>query len=71
MDIVELLQYKGIDVTPVAPLKKVWRGKDRKITQEELAAIIGQELPRTNQEGRDAALLAWVMAGLPLRLSTK
>ena len=71
MDIVELLQYKGIDVTPVAPLKKVWRGKDRKITQEELAAIVGQELPRTNQEGRDAALLAWVMAGLPIRLSTK
>jgi hypothetical protein len=49
----------------------VWRGKDRKITQEELAAIVGQELPRTNQEGRDAALLAWVMAGLPLKLSTK
>ena len=63
MDIVELLKYRGIDVVEVAPLKKVWKGKDRKITQEELERIVGK-IERTNQEGRDAALLAWVMAGL-------
>ena len=70
MDIVELLRYHGIDVEEAAPLKKVWRGKDRKITQDELAAIVG-EIPRTNQEGRDAALLAWMHAGLPIRISHK
>lgn len=63
MDITELLKYRGIDVVEVAPLKKVWKGKDRKITQEELERIVGK-IERTNQEGRDAALLAWVMAGL-------
>ena len=70
MDIIEILMYRGIDVAAVPPLKKVWKGNDRKITQEELAAIVG-DIPRTNQEGRDAALLAWVHAGLPIRLSTK
>lgn len=44
------------------PLRKCWNGKDRKITQEELAAILDYNkingLKRTNQEGRDAALLA-------------
>jgi hypothetical protein len=65
MDIIELLQYKGIDVDAVQPLRKIWKGKDRKITQEELARIVG-DIPRTNQEGRDAALLAWVHAGLPI-----
>ena len=41
------------------------KGKDRKITHEELTAIVGK-IKHTNQEGRDAALLAWVHAGLPL-----
>ena len=67
MDIVEMLQYKGISVVQVPPLQKVWRGKDRKITHEELTAIVG-EVKHTNQEGRDAALLAWVHAGLPVKM---
>ena len=65
MDICELLTYGGISVIQVPPLRKIWKGKDRKITHEELTAIVGK-IKHTNQEGRDAALLAWVHAGLPL-----
>lgn len=63
MDIIELLKYRGIDVEGVPPLDKVWRGKDRKITHAELVRIVG-EVKHTNQEGRDAALLAWVHSGI-------
>ena len=43
----------------------LWKGKDGKITHDELAAFTGI-MGRTNQEGRDAALLAWTWAGFPL-----
>ena len=59
MDIVELLRYRGVDVVEAMPLKKVWKGLNRKITHEELVSIVGK-IEHTNQEGRDAALLAWV-----------
>lgn len=54
------------------PLKaggvNLWRGKDGKITAEELQGVTGLT-GRTNQEARDAALLAWVYAGQPLKLN--
>lgn len=51
------------------PLQKCWRGKDGKITQDELQQVTGTpKLPRMNQDQRDAVLIAWVNAGLPLRL---
>ena len=67
MDICELLSYSGISVVQVPPLTKIWHGKDRKITHEELCSIMGP-VKHTNQEGRDAALLAWVHAGLPIKV---
>ena len=51
----------------VKPLKKIWQGRDRKITAEELEQVTGKMI-RTNQEGRDAALLAWTHADLPVQL---
>ena len=39
----------------------------RPITHEELAYFTGIH-GRTNQEGRDAALIAWTYAGLPVRV---
>jgi hypothetical protein len=54
-------------VEEVKPLKKCWKGRDGKITHEELARFTGL-MGHTNQDGRDAALLAWVRAGLPIRL---
>jgi site-specific recombinase XerC len=65
--IVKMCEYFAIPVETVKPLKKMWKGKDGKITQEEIAAFTGIT-GRTNQEERDAALIAWVYAGLPIKL---
>ena len=68
--IVECAQYFGLEVVEKLPLKKIWKGKDGKITHEELAAFA--RIPsRSNQEQRDAALLAWDYAGLPIRITLK
>ena len=45
----------------------MWQGKDGKITQQEIASFTGIT-GRNNQEERDAALLAWVYAGLPIKI---
>ena len=67
--IVECARYYGLEVKEQLPLKKIWKGKDGKITHEEISAFI--KLPkRTNQETRDAALLAWNEAGFPIRIIT-
>ncbi len=68
MDICEMLTYMGINVVQVAPLRKIWGGKDFKITHDELVDVVGP-VDHTNQEGRDAALIAWVNAGLPVRFA--
>lgn len=48
----------------------IWRGKDGKITAEELTEITGLR-GRTNQEARDAALIAWTWVGLPVSVGAK
>ena len=65
--LIEMLSYYGVPVEPVRPLVKCWKGRDRKITHAELSAFadVGG---RTNQEERDAALIAWEKAGLPIRI---
>lgn len=65
--IVEMCKHWQMEVKEVKPLEKCWKGKGRKITHEELAKFTGV-MGRTNQEGRDAALLAWVYAGFSIRL---
>ena len=65
--IVEMCKHWQMEVKEVKPLEKCWKGKDRKITHEELARFTGV-MGRTNQEGRDAALLAWGYAGFSIRL---
>lgn len=71
MDIVELLRHRGISVVEKQPLVKIWKGKDGKITHEEITAICGWDRKRSNQEERDALLLAWDHAGLPMRIMRK
>jgi len=66
--LVEMLQHNGIPVEEIRPLKKCWRGPDGKITHEELSGFINGLPKRTNQEQRDAALIAWVFSGLPIRV---
>lgn len=65
--ICEMARAKGLEVLEHAPLRKCWKGKDGKITADELQQITGL-MGRTNQEARDAALLAWNYSGLPMRL---
>ena len=67
--LVEILKAEDIPVQVQRPLRKMWQGADGKITSAELAEITGKEkLPRCNQEGRDALLIAWVASGLPVRV---
>lgn len=68
--IIECARYYGLEVVEKLPLKKIWKGKDGKITDEEIKAFIRIE-GRMNQEERDAALLAWEHAGLPIRIPIK
>lgn len=49
----------NVKVLTPKPLRKMWKGKDSKITAKELESITGYS-ERTNQEGRDACLLAWI-----------
>lgn len=65
--IVEMCNHYGIEVLEHLPLKKMWKGPDGKITHEELAHFTGL-MGRTNQDARDAALLAWSVANFPIRM---
>lgn len=68
--IAEMCRYWGIDVVEHHPLRKMWKGPGRKITHAELAYFTGIT-GRTNQETRDAALIAWAYAGLPIRMNVR
>lgn len=75
--LIELCVHWGIPVAEMAPLPLkiggmyMWSGPDGKITHEELVAVTGLKKSRSNQEERDAALLAWRLAGLPLRINKR
>lgn len=58
--LIEVCQHWGIDTIAAKPLTKRWRGKDGKITHEELERVAKQHIKRCNQDARDAALLALV-----------
>lgn len=64
----EIAEHYGLEVVLQKPLVKFWKGRDRKITHDE-AAYFMRGLPKqTNQESRDAALLAWAYADFPIRV---
>lgn len=65
MKIVEVAKFFGFEVVEQRPLRKCWKGKDGKITAEELAAFTGYT-KRSNQDARDSALLVWHAANLPI-----
>lgn len=66
--IAEMSHHYGLTTEEVKPLKKCWRGTGGKITQEELEYITGKLDRRVSQDARDAALLAWWFAGLPIKV---
>lgn len=70
--IVEMLAYWGIEHEVIHPLKKCWKGRDRKITLAELNSLLRgmgiREMGRCNQDVRDAVLIALTYSGLPMRM---
>lgn len=64
--LLECFEYYGIPATPMKPLRKCWKGPDRKITHEELLRelqtykVQHKLKGRSNQEVRDSALIALV-----------
>ena len=68
--IAEMAKARGYEVQEVKPLKKCWKGTDGKITAEEIRHVTGYS-ERTNQDVRDAILLAWVYADLPVKILRK
>ena len=63
----EWLHFNGFNVIEQMPLKKCWKGNDGKITAEELRYFTHYD-KRTNQDERDAILLAWYTANFPIRI---
>lgn len=63
--------YIGLDIVRQAPFKKCWEGRDRKISHEEIISFMPIKKTKTNQEERDAALLAWLCANKPIVISNK
>lgn len=64
--LIECFEYYGIPVSPIKPLRKCWKGPDRKITHEELLnelriyKVQHNLGKKSNQESRDAALISLV-----------
>ena len=68
--ILEMAERIGLECVARKPLRKCWKGRDRKITHDEIKQFTHIQQSRTNQEERDALLLAWVEAGLPIRVKS-
>lgn len=68
IDIADIARHFSLDVRLQPPLRKIWTGKNRKITHKEICAITGYTAKRSNQEERDAMLLAWTSANLPIKI---
>ena len=61
--IVQMCEYWKIPVVEKAPLKKMWKGRDGKITHEEMMNIFKTNgysplLKKSNQEERDSFLIS-------------
>lgn len=73
----QFFNYANCEVVEKAPLVKMWSGPDRKITHEELTSLVGLNFSfktkrrTSNQEQRDAALLALDVSDIPIILSPK
>ena len=73
--ICEMARYYGLEVIEQKPFNKGWKGPNGKITHEELNYILQsnglQELKRTNQDARDAALICIIYTNLKIKVKVK
>ena len=72
---VEMCRQLDLEVVEQKPLKKCWKGRYGKITQDEINEILENlgTLPiiRVNQDVRDAILISIVYANLPIKIKAK
>ena len=70
--LLQMAEEYGLKAMSVFPLRKIW-GKDggEKISHKELSDFVSDMPKRTNQEERDAMLLAWSHAELPIFVKPK
>ncbi len=66
--LLEVAEDMHLATDTVVPFHKCWKGPDGKITQGEAAQFMKGLPVRTNQDVRDAALIAWLYAELPIRI---
>lgn len=66
--IAEMLRHNDINVEDVKPLVKGWSGPDGKITHDEITYFITPFPKKSNQESRDACLIAWNYAGFGIKI---
>lgn len=66
--IVEYCKTYNIEVVEKRPLKKIWKSRAGKISQEEIEQFIPDFPKRSNQEIRDAALLGWDYLNRPIKI---
>ncbi len=70
--IIEMAEYMCIAVYPIQPFRKCWQGSGGKITSMELkrlcemSGVIFKD-NQTNQEKRDAALIALYCSNIPIK----
>jgi len=64
--IIEMAKHYGYKVIEQKPLKKIW--KAGKISHEEISKFIPGFPGHSNQDGRDAAYIAWTYAGFPIKI---
>ena len=64
----ECAEAYGLEVVPMKPLRKIWRGTDGKISHEEAAQFMNGIPTRTSQDVRDSMLLAWCYADFSIRV---
>lgn len=67
--LVEFCKKNKLNYIEKLPLAKCWQGPKKKITQWEIEQVMTDFPKVSNQEERDAALLAWTHAKLPIRLT--
>lgn len=68
--IIEYCKYHEIDVIGHKPLPTIWSSANGKITRKEFAYITGYD-KQSNTEERDAGMLAWYVAKLPIRIKSR
>jgi len=70
--ICEMAEHYGLEVIRQKPFAKCWKGRDGKITHEELNYILQYnglpEVKRTNQDARDAALICILHANFIIKV---